>query len=51
MLEDLHVEMTGQDVTECTGGAQKISDEDLSNRYQNSLRPKIKCNQALELAF
>ena len=29
----LHIEMTGQDVTECTGGAQKISEKDLSNRY------------------
>ena len=29
----LHIEMTGQDVTECTGGAQKISENDLSNRY------------------
>ena len=38
----LHVEMTGQDVTECTGGAQKISENDLSNR-QNSLRSEIEC--------
>ena len=30
----LHVEMTGQDVTECTGGAQNISDKDLQNRYR-----------------
>jgi 3-deoxy-7-phosphoheptulonate synthase len=47
----LHVEMTGQDVTECTGGAQKISDEDLSNRYRTHCDPRLNASQALELAF
>ena len=47
----LHVEMTGQDVTECTGGAQKISDRDLSNRYRTHCDPRLNASQALELAF
>ena len=47
----LHVEMTGQDVTECTGGAQKISDKDLSNRYRTHCDPRLNASQALELAF
>ena len=47
----LHIEMTGQDVTECTGGAQKISDEDLSNRYRTHCDPRLNASQALELAF
>mgnify|MGYP001255015287 FL=1 len=47
----LHVEMTGQDVTECTGGAQKISDEDLTNRYRTHCDPRLNASQALELAF
>ena len=47
----LHVEMTGQDVTECTGGAQKISDSDLSNRYRTHCDPRLNASQALELAF
>ena len=47
----LHVEMTGQDVTECTGGAQKISDSDLTNRYRTHCDPRLNASQALELAF
>ena len=47
----LHVEMTGQDVTECTGGAQKIPDRDLSNRYRTHCDPRLNASQALELAF
>jgi 3-deoxy-7-phosphoheptulonate synthase len=47
----LHIEMTGQDVTECTGGAQKISDQDLSHRYHTHCDPRLNANQALELAF
>ena len=43
--------MTGQDVTECTGGAQKISDGDLSNRYRTHCDPRLNASQALELAF
>ena len=47
----LHIELTGQNVTECTGGAQKISDEDLSSRYHTHCDPRLNANQALELAF
>ena len=47
----LHVEMTGQDVTECTGGARKISDADLSSRYHTHCDPRLNADQALELAF
>ena len=47
----LHIEMTGQHVTECTGGAQKISEKDLSHRYHTHCDPRLNANQALELAF
>ena len=47
----LHIEMTGQDVTECTGGAQKISDKDLSSRYRTHCDPRLNADQALELSF
>ena len=43
--------MTGQDVTECTGGARKISDADLSSRYHTHCDPRLNANQALELSF
>ena len=47
----LHIEMTGQNVTECTGGTQKISDHDLSSRYRTHCDPRLNAIQALELAF
>ena len=47
----LHIEMTGQNVTECIGGAQKISEKDLSSRYHTHCDPRLNANQALELAF
>jgi 3-deoxy-7-phosphoheptulonate synthase len=47
----IHLEMTGQDVTECIGGAQAIADEDLSNRYHTHCDPRLNGSQALELAF
>ena len=47
----IHLEMTGQDVTECTGGLHAISDEDLSQRYHTHCDPRLNANQALELAF
>ena len=43
--------MTGQNVTECIGGAQKISEKDLSSRYHTHCDPRLNGNQALELAF
>lgn len=47
----VHFEMTGQDVTECIGGAQAISVEDLSSRYHTHCDPRLNASQALELAF
>jgi 3-deoxy-7-phosphoheptulonate synthase len=47
----VHFEMTGQDVTECTGGVQAVSDEDLSNRYRTVCDPRLNASQSLELAF
>jgi len=47
----VHFEMTGQDVTECTGGAQKIGDDDLGARYHTHCDPRLNASQALELAF
>ena len=43
--------MTGKDVTECTGGAQSIADEDLSLRYHTACDPRLNASQSLELAF
>ena len=47
----IHVEMTGKNVTECTGGAHSISDADLSDRYHTYCDPRLNADQALELAF
>jgi 3-deoxy-7-phosphoheptulonate synthase len=47
----VHFEMTGQDVTECIGGAQAITDEDLKDRYHTVCDPRLNAGQALELAF
>jgi len=47
----VHVEMTGQDVTECIGGAQAITEQGLSDRYHTSCDPRLNASQALELAF
>ncbi|MEE2760234.1 MAG: 3-deoxy-7-phosphoheptulonate synthase class II [Pseudomonadota bacterium] len=47
----VHFELTGQDVTECVGGAQAITEADLSNRYQTHCDPRLNARQALELAF
>ena len=47
----IHVEMTGRDVTECTGGASAVSAETLSDRYHTHCDPRLNADQALELAF
>jgi len=47
----VHFEMTGKDVTECTGGVRAVTDEDLSSRYHTSCDPRLNASQALELAF
>jgi 3-deoxy-7-phosphoheptulonate synthase len=47
----VHIEMTGQEVTECTGGAQAITDDGLSDRYHTHCDPRLNASQSLELAF
>lgn len=47
----VHFEMTGQDVTECLGGAQAISELNLNDRYHTHCDPRLNASQALELAF
>jgi 3-deoxy-7-phosphoheptulonate synthase len=47
----VHVEMTGSDVTECLGGAHKLSETDLSANYATSCDPRLNAEQSLELAF
>jgi 3-deoxy-7-phosphoheptulonate synthase len=47
----IHLEMTGEHVTECTGGAYKISDADLGTHYQTSCDPRLNSDQVLELAY
>ncbi len=47
----VHFEMTGKDVTECTGGVRAVTDEDLSSRYHTACDPRLNASQSLELAF
>ena len=47
----VHFEMTGQDVTECVGGAGHLSEADLSSRYHTHCDPRLNADQALEMAF
>jgi len=47
----IHLELTGQNVTECIGGALKIADADLSSRYHTHCDPRLNAHQSLELAF
>jgi 3-deoxy-7-phosphoheptulonate synthase len=47
----VHFEMTGKDVTECTGGVRAVTDGDLSDRYHTACDPRLNASQALELAF
>jgi 3-deoxy-7-phosphoheptulonate synthase len=47
----VHFEMTGQDVTECLGGAQEITEERLGDRYHTHCDPRLNASQSLELAF
>ena len=47
----IHLEMTGQNVTECTGGAQAITDAALSDRYHTYCDPRLNAQQSLEVAF
>ena len=47
----IHLELTGQNVTECTGGAIEITDENLADRYHTHCDPRLNATQALEMAF
>jgi 3-deoxy-7-phosphoheptulonate synthase len=47
----IHIELTGDDVTECVGGGEQISHEDLSTRYETACDPRLNHAQSLELAF
>ena len=47
----IHIELTGEDVTECLGGAQEIADAHLEHRYESACDPRLNNKQALELAF
>jgi 3-deoxy-7-phosphoheptulonate synthase len=47
----VHLEMTGQNVTECTGGARAISDADLNDRYHTVCDPRLNAGQAIDMAF
>jgi 3-deoxy-7-phosphoheptulonate synthase len=47
----VHLEMTGKNVTECTGGARALTDADLKDRYHTYCDPRLNAEQALEIAF
>ena len=47
----VHFELTGQDVTECIGGAQKVSEQSLAANYLTHCDPRLNASQAIELAF
>ena len=47
----IHIELTGDDVTECLGGGEQISETDLATRYESACDPRLNHSQSLELAF
>jgi 3-deoxy-7-phosphoheptulonate synthase len=50
-LGGVHLELTGEDVTECTGGARNLTDKDLERAYKSQVDPRLNYEQALELAL
>merc|ERR1719411_1604194 len=50
-LGGIHVEMTGEDVTECTGGPQELDDQDLKINYTSYCDPRLNYAQSMEMAF
>ena len=51
MLGGVHIELTGEDVTECMGGARGLTEADLTRAYKSSVDPRLNAEQALELAM
>jgi 3-deoxy-7-phosphoheptulonate synthase len=51
VLGGVHFELTGENVTECTGGARGLSDDDLSRAYRSAVDPRLNYEQALEMAL
>jgi 3-deoxy-7-phosphoheptulonate synthase len=51
MLGGVHIELTGEDVTECIGGARGLAEVDLARRYRSQVDPRLNAEQALELAM
>ena len=47
----VHLEFTGEDVTECLGGAEAVREEELENRYETLCDPRLNARQALDCAF
>ena len=50
-LGGVHLEMTGDNVTECTGGARGLSEDDLARAYRSTVDPRLNYEQALEVAM
>ena len=50
-LGGVHLELTGENVTECTGGARNLSDEDLKRDYKSTVDPRLNYEQSLEMAM
>jgi 3-deoxy-7-phosphoheptulonate synthase len=51
MLGGVHIELTGEDVTECIGGARGLTEADLARAYRSNVDPRLNAEQALELAM
>ncbi len=51
MLGGVHIELTGEDVTECIGGARGLAEADLARAYRSQVDPRLNAEQALELAM
>ena len=47
----VHLELTGEDVTECTGGLRRLNDEDLTRNYASPCDPRLNYEQSMEVAF
>ena len=51
VLGGVHLELTGENVTECTGGARGLAEDDLFEAYESQVDPRLNAEQSLELAF